>query len=119
MAGGALSTAGEAADDLRSGRLVAQRGIGTHAIVMLAPPFDDDLYLLERREYLAVEQLIAQSPLKLGTTTILPTLISDTTEKCKRPSTRFAGLPEIPASPACIWRDRFRRRGGPVCMIRQ
>ena len=38
--------------------------MGTHAIVMLAPPFDDDLCLLERRKDLAVEKLIAQPPVE-------------------------------------------------------
>src|SRR5262249_35760698 len=58
--------------DFWCGWLVSQRGMWAHAIVMLAPPLDDDLRLAERREDFAVEQLVAQAPIEALDIAVLP-----------------------------------------------
>jgi hypothetical protein len=54
------------------GRLVAQRGMRSHAIVVLAPSLDHDLRFLECREDLAVQQLVAQPPVETFHIAVLP-----------------------------------------------
>src|SRR5262245_37094645 len=44
----------------------------THAIVMSAPLFDDDLCLAQRRKYLPVQQLVAQSTVETLHIAVLP-----------------------------------------------
>src|SRR5918993_3840851 len=46
--------------NLGCGRPVGQRGVGAKGVVGARPALDEDLGLLERREDLAVEQLVAE-----------------------------------------------------------
>src|SRR5262245_61236387 len=46
--------------------------MGSHAIVMLTPALDHDLRLLQRREDLTIEKLVAQSPVEALHVAVLP-----------------------------------------------
>ena len=47
-------------EHLRSGRFVAQRGMGPDRIVVPSPAFDDDLSLLQGVKDLSIQQLISE-----------------------------------------------------------
>src|SRR5690606_14790336 len=59
-------------EDLRRRRLVAERSMRTHGVVMPTPAFHDDPGLFERVEDLAVEEFVAQASIEALDVAILP-----------------------------------------------
>src|ERR1044072_917303 len=59
-------------EHLRGWRLVAQRGMRAHRVVVPSPALDDDLRLAQRVEDLAIEQLVAQPGIERLHVPVLP-----------------------------------------------
>src|ERR1044072_914389 len=59
-------------EHLRGWRLVAQRGMRAHRVVVPSPALDDDLCLAQRVEDLAIEQLVTQPGIERLDVAVLP-----------------------------------------------
>ena len=59
-------------EDLRSGSLVADRGVWPDGVVVTPPALDDDLRLAERVEDLAIEKLVSQAGIEAFDKAVLP-----------------------------------------------
>src|SRR5918993_1363795 len=85
--------------NLGCGRPVGQRGVGAKGVVGATPALEDDLGLLERREDLAVEQLVAEltsvTPIdRSASATVRPCAVSTST--CRSFATISSWLRAIP-----------------------
>ena len=59
-------------DAFRCWRSVAQRAVRPDRVVVATPPFDQDLGLAQRSEYLAIQQLISEAGVEALAVTVLP-----------------------------------------------
>src|SRR5918993_2943128 len=103
--------------NLGCGRPVGQRGVWAKGVVGATPALDEDLGLLERREDLAVEQLVAEltsvTPIeRIASATVRPCAVS--TSPCRSFATISSGLCRfLDIDPSSSWHEAIPQ-GGPL-----